>query len=344
MGVTEDVVQTRVGLGPVLATIRAHSAELAVADRLPEAVHRACLDAGLYRLGLAGELGRTAQSTAGHDVGHRGAGLRGRLGRLVRRGRQRRCLAAGRDRRDPGQADRRAAGAAQHRRRLPARRQGAADRPRLPGERALVLRQWRDSASWLLGGAMVAPEGPPLVAFFPADRARIVPNWSVSGLRATGSHDGRRRGRLRARRSDDTPGRWAALVGRPDRGRCRSSPSARCSARSRSASPGARSTSCSSWPPRRPGSASPPRCCATSASRTASARCGSSWPPRGATWPSGPARSGAKPWRARCPRRPRPGPPSPSGLAADAALPPPGSPTRRPVPRRSGPTACCPAA
>jgi len=33
------------------------------------------------------------------------------------------------------------------------------------------------------------PPAPPFVAFFPAAQARIIPNWDVIGLRATGSHD-----------------------------------------------------------------------------------------------------------------------------------------------------------
>ncbi|WP_167837674.1 acyl-CoA dehydrogenase family protein [Nocardia altamirensis] len=49
------------------------------------------------------------------------------------------------------------------------------------------------TADWFLGGVMVAPvDGgapAPRVAFFPASEARIIRNWDVIGLRATGSHD-----------------------------------------------------------------------------------------------------------------------------------------------------------
>ncbi|MBF6545675.1 acyl-CoA dehydrogenase family protein [Nocardia brasiliensis] len=49
------------------------------------------------------------------------------------------------------------------------------------------------AATWFLGGIQVvsADGGAPgaRVAFFPADQARIIRNWDVLGLRATGSHD-----------------------------------------------------------------------------------------------------------------------------------------------------------
>ncbi|WP_067544958.1 acyl-CoA dehydrogenase family protein [Nocardia crassostreae] len=49
------------------------------------------------------------------------------------------------------------------------------------------------AADWFLGGVLVAPAdgGMPSaqVVFFPAKQARIIRNWDVIGLRATGSHD-----------------------------------------------------------------------------------------------------------------------------------------------------------
>ncbi|MFC9994181.1 acyl-CoA dehydrogenase family protein [Nocardia sp. NPDC127526] len=49
------------------------------------------------------------------------------------------------------------------------------------------------SATWFLGGILLTPDDgtPPTarVAFFPAHQARIIRNWNVIGLRATGSHD-----------------------------------------------------------------------------------------------------------------------------------------------------------
>lgn len=49
------------------------------------------------------------------------------------------------------------------------------------------------AADWYLGGVLVEPVdgGAPAarVAFFPAHQARIIRNWDVIGLRATGSHD-----------------------------------------------------------------------------------------------------------------------------------------------------------
>jgi indole-3-acetate monooxygenase len=189
MSVTEDVVQAGVGLGPVLATIRAHRAELAVADRLPEAVHRACLDAGLYRLGLAGELGGLRSPLPDTmSVIEELAYADGSVGWCVTVGNVGASLLAGID-----EAQARQIAARPERLSIaggfpPVGRA----RPTDTGHR--VSGHWSfasgaTSATWLLGGAMVAPDGPPLVTFFPADQARVVPNWAVSGLRATGSHD-----------------------------------------------------------------------------------------------------------------------------------------------------------
>jgi alkylation response protein AidB-like acyl-CoA dehydrogenase len=48
------------------------------------------------------------------------------------------------------------------------------------------------AATWFVVGMMVeqADGAPvPMIAYFPADQGKIVPNWDVIGLRATGSHD-----------------------------------------------------------------------------------------------------------------------------------------------------------
>jgi alkylation response protein AidB-like acyl-CoA dehydrogenase len=63
------------------------------------------------------------------------------------------------------------------------------------------------SATWFIGG-MVAG-GAPLVAFFPAEQARIVRNWDALGLRATGSHD------VVVENLDIPVGRTTPLVGGP---------------------------------------------------------------------------------------------------------------------------------
>lgn len=67
------------------------------------------------------------------------------------------------------------------------------------GEMVEVSGRWSfasgcTAANWMLGGAFVLDgdgtrRGAPIVAFFPAAEATIVPNWDVVGLRATGSHD-----------------------------------------------------------------------------------------------------------------------------------------------------------
>ena len=48
------------------------------------------------------------------------------------------------------------------------------------------------AATWFVGGMLTEQADgtvTPLVAYFPADQGRIVRNWDVIGLRATGSHD-----------------------------------------------------------------------------------------------------------------------------------------------------------
>ena len=48
------------------------------------------------------------------------------------------------------------------------------------------------AATWLIGGMMAEQQDgtpKPLIGYFPAGQARIVRNWDVIGLRATGSHD-----------------------------------------------------------------------------------------------------------------------------------------------------------
>ncbi|HEY3611099.1 MAG TPA: acyl-CoA dehydrogenase family protein [Pseudonocardiaceae bacterium] len=48
------------------------------------------------------------------------------------------------------------------------------------------------AATWFIAGMMAEQaDGPPkpLIAYVPASAVRIVPNWDVTGLRATGSHD-----------------------------------------------------------------------------------------------------------------------------------------------------------
>ncbi|WP_378742241.1 acyl-CoA dehydrogenase family protein [Nocardia brasiliensis] len=49
------------------------------------------------------------------------------------------------------------------------------------------------AANWFLGGILITPDDGSAptarVAFFPAHQARIIRNWDVIGLRATGSHD-----------------------------------------------------------------------------------------------------------------------------------------------------------
>jgi len=189
MSATVDVVRNRVGLEGVLAAIEAHGDELAGGDRLPDAVHRACLDAGLYRLCLAGELGglRTPLPDA-MSIIEKLSYADGSVGWCVTVGNVGVSLLAGIDEAHARQIAAR-----------PERLSIAGGFPAVgraqPSEAGYrVSGHWSfasgaTSASWLLGGALVDPAGPPLVAFFPADQARVVPNWEVSGLRATGSHD-----------------------------------------------------------------------------------------------------------------------------------------------------------
>jgi alkylation response protein AidB-like acyl-CoA dehydrogenase len=178
----------------VVDVVRAHQEELANSDELPEGVVRALHAAGLYRLCLPGELGGmriplpdsvsvierlayadgsvgwcttvanvSASLLAGIDEGH---------AREIADEPDLLCIAGG----------------------FP-----AVGRGRLADANYQLTGRWSfasgcTAATWLLGGMVVAPAGPAdsasaLVAFFPAEQARIVPNWEVSGLRATGSHD-----------------------------------------------------------------------------------------------------------------------------------------------------------
>jgi len=178
----------------VIEVIRAHQKELANSDELPEGVVRALLAAGLYRLCLPGELGGlriplpesvavierlayadgsvgwcttvanvSASLLAGIDEGH---------AREIANEPDLLCIAGG----------------------FPAVGHG-----RLADANYRLSGRWSfasgcTAATWLLGGMVVAPAGPAdspsaLIAFFPAEQARVVPNWEVGGLRATGSHD-----------------------------------------------------------------------------------------------------------------------------------------------------------
>jgi len=189
MSVTVDMVRSGVGLERVLATIEAHGDELASADRLPDAVHRGCLDAGLYRLCLAGELGGSRIPMPDTmSIIEELSYADGSVGWCVTVGNVSASLLAGIDEAHAREIAARpeqlsVAGG------FPAvgRAQPSDGGYRLTGHWSFA--SGATSATWLLGGALVAPAGPPLVAFFPADRARVVPNWDVSGLRATGSHD-----------------------------------------------------------------------------------------------------------------------------------------------------------
>ncbi|WP_051580670.1 acyl-CoA dehydrogenase family protein [Pseudonocardia acaciae] len=175
-----------------------YAADLAVSDQLPAEIVRACLDAGLYRLCLPGELGGARVplpdsveaierlSYADGSVGWCAvvanvgasllAGIDRRQAAVIAAVPERLCIAGG----------------------FPATGRGV----RADGGYLLTGR-WSfasgaRAATWLLGGMTVPPagdgdgdgDGPAwLVGFFPAEQARIVPNWDVIGLRATGSHD-----------------------------------------------------------------------------------------------------------------------------------------------------------
>jgi alkylation response protein AidB-like acyl-CoA dehydrogenase len=182
-------VRHGVGLEQVLAAIDTHGVELAGSDRLPDAVYRACLEAGLYRLCLAGELGGLRIPLPDTmSIIEELSYADGSAGWCVTVGNVSASLLAGID--EP-----RAREIAVRPSQLsiaggfpPVGRAEPVDGGyRLTGHWSFA--SGSTSATWLLGGALVTPAGPPLVAFFPADQARVVPNWEVTGLRATGSHD-----------------------------------------------------------------------------------------------------------------------------------------------------------
>jgi alkylation response protein AidB-like acyl-CoA dehydrogenase len=178
----------------VAALARSNADLLASSDRLPAELVEASLAAGLYRLCLPAELGglrvalpesATLVETLSHAngsvgwctvVANIGAALLGRIdetqARLIASDPDRLCVAGG----------------------FPPSAQGRRTRDGYE-----VTGRWSfvsgcTAATWFLGGMLAEPafEGDTpshLVAFFPADRATIVPNWDVTGLLATGSHD-----------------------------------------------------------------------------------------------------------------------------------------------------------
>lgn len=189
-----------------------HLAGLAEADRLPDPVVRACLTAGLYRLCLPGELGGARVPLPDTvDVIERLSYADGSVGWCAAVANVGASLLAGID---PAHAKEIAA---EPDRLCIAGGFPAAGRGEPVDGGIRVSGHWSFAsgayaATWLLGGMMVAPAGAEdaprwLIGFFPAAQARIVPNWQVIGLRATGSHD------LVAREITVPEGRTTPLIG-----------------------------------------------------------------------------------------------------------------------------------
>jgi len=198
----------------VIEVVRAHQKELANSDELPEGVVRASLAAGLYRLCLPGELGGLRVPLADSvSVIERLSYADGSVGWCTTVANVSASLLAGIDE--------------THAREIAAEPDllciaggfPAVGRGRLDGANYQLTGRWSfasgcTTATWLLGGMLVAPAGLPdspraLISFFPAEQARIVPNWEVSGLRATGSHD------VLVDAIDVPAGRTTPLVGGP---------------------------------------------------------------------------------------------------------------------------------
>jgi alkylation response protein AidB-like acyl-CoA dehydrogenase len=178
----------------VVEVVRAHEKELASSDQLPEGIVRASLAAGLYRLCLPGELGGLRVPLPDSvSLIERLSYADGSVGWCTAVANVSASLLAGIDE--------------THARNIAAEPEllciaggfPAVGRGRFDDANYQLTGRWSfasgcTAATWLLGGMLVAPAGtadPPraLIAFFPAEQARIVPNWEVSGLRATGSHD-----------------------------------------------------------------------------------------------------------------------------------------------------------
>src|SRR5882757_6793634 len=186
----------------VIEVVRAHQKELANSDELPEGVVRASLAAGLYRLCLPGELGGLRVPLADSvSVIERLSYADGSVGWCTTVANVSASLLAGIDE--------------THAREIAAEPDllciaggfPAVGRGRLDGANYQLTGRWSfasgcTTASWLLGGMLVAPADP-------AEQARIVPNWEVSGLRATGSHD------VLVDAIDVPAGRTTPLVGGP---------------------------------------------------------------------------------------------------------------------------------
>lgn len=166
---------------------------LAEADRLPGALTAAMLDAGLTRMCLARELGGlgvplatsvavieelaavdgslawcTAVANAAASLL---AGVPQEQARIVAADPQRLWIAGG----------------------FAPIGRATPDGPDLRLEGRWSFASGCTAASWMLGGAMLETGDPvhplrPIVTFFPADQARIVDDWDVVGLRASGSH------------------------------------------------------------------------------------------------------------------------------------------------------------
>ncbi|MDT7567682.1 MAG: indole-3-acetate monooxygenase [Pseudonocardiales bacterium] len=191
---TDLVDDQRTGLEQVLEEIRAHAGELATADRLPGAVVRSSLDAGLYRLCLAGELGGPRVPLPDSvSVIEKLSYADGSVGWCTAVANVGAALLAGIDEAQAHQV------AAEPGQLCIAGGFPPAGRGHQVGDSYRLTGHWSfasgcTAATWLLAGFLATPADPdgaptPLVAFLPADQARIVPNWEVIGLGATGSHD-----------------------------------------------------------------------------------------------------------------------------------------------------------
>jgi indole-3-acetate monooxygenase len=191
---TDVVGHRQAGIEQVLEVIRSHADELATADRLPAAVVRASLGAGLYRLGLAAELGGPRVPLPDSvSIIEKLSYADGSVGWCTAVANISATLLAGIDEAQAHQI------AAEPERLCIAGGFPPIGRGQQVGDSYRVTGHWSfasgcTAATWLLGGFLATPADPadapkPLVAFLPADQARIVPNWEVSGLRATGSHD-----------------------------------------------------------------------------------------------------------------------------------------------------------
>jgi len=182
-----DDVQARAE--QVIEVVREQADTLAGSDQLPTEIVEASLAAGLYRLLLPAELGGLSVALPdAASVIERLSYADGSVGWCTAVANASGSLLAGID-----EAHARVI-AADPELLCVAGGFAAVGRGRLVDDEYELTGRWSfasgcTAATWLIGGMIAEGRSTPVIGFFPAEQAKIIRNWDVIGLRATGSHD-----------------------------------------------------------------------------------------------------------------------------------------------------------